>query len=216
MKHCHLTGKIVICEEPAAERILFHRLLCDAKGDKDMESKPVVSGEAFWMAFEKFALLFSFIVNVILLVVVLVLLGLVIPIRDFIARPIMNDVMAEIDRLGETHIETEITVEDEIQVKFDLPLKQEVTVTTTEPVPLVTQAFFTLPGGGGYIRGTVSLSLPAGTNLPVTLDATVPVDQMVPVKMIVPVDIDLGDTDLKESVDNFKALLEPVDKMLGK
>jgi hypothetical protein len=181
-----------------------------------MESRPVVSGEAFWMAFEKFALLFSFIVNVILLVVVLVLLGLVIPIRDFIARPIMNDVMAEIDRLGETHIETEITVEDEIQVKFDLPLSQEVTVTTTEPVPLTTNAFFTLPGGGGYIRGTVSLNLPAGTSLPVTLDTTVPVDQMVPVKMVVPVDINLGDTDLKKSVDNFKALLEPVDKMLGK
>jgi len=39
---------------------------------------------------------------------------------------------------------------------------------------------------------------------------------MVPVKMIVPVDIDLGDTDLKTSVDNFKALLEPIDTMLGK
>jgi len=181
-----------------------------------MESKPVISGEAFWSAFEKFALLFSFTMNVILLIVVLVLVGLLIPIKDYIARPTMDKVMAEIERLGNTHIKTTIVVEDEIQVKFDLPLNQEVNVTTTEAVPLETGAFFTLPGGGGYIRGTVSLNLPANTTLPVILDTTVPVDQMVPVKMIVPVDIDLGDTDLKTSVDNFKALLEPIDIMLGK
>jgi hypothetical protein len=217
LKHCHLTGKTVICEEPPAGRILFDRFLRDAKGGKGMESKPVVSGEAFWMAFEKFALLFSFIVNVILLVVVLVLLGLVIPIRDFIARPIMNDVMAEIDRLGTIHIVDDIPVENQkIGIKFDLPLKQDVKVTTIAPVPLETEAFFTLPGGGGYIRGTVSLDLPANTVLPVTLDATVPVSQMVPITMTVPVDIDLGKTDLKTSVDNFRALLEPVNKMLGK
>ena len=181
-----------------------------------MEAKPVITGDAVWLAFEKFALLFSFVVNVILLVVVLVLLGLVLPIRDYIARPIMNDVMAEIDRLGETHITTEITVEDEIQVRFDLPLSQKVTVTTTEAVPLTTQAFFTLPGGGGYIRGTVSLDLPANTALPVMLDTTVPVDEAVPVRITVPVDINLGETDLKTSVDNFRALLEPVDNLLGK
>jgi len=43
----------------------------------------------------------------------------------------------------------------------------------------------------------------------------VPVDQMVPVKLTVPVDINLGETDLKTSVDNFKALLEPIDNLLG-
>jgi len=181
-----------------------------------MESRPVIRGETFWLAFEKFALLFSFVVNVILLIVVLVLLGMVIPIRDYIARPMMNNVMTEIDRLGETHIETEITVEDQIQVKFDLPLKQKVNVTTTEPVLIENNASFVLPGGGGYIRGRVSLYLPADTTLPVMLDTTVPVDQMVPITMTVPVDINLGDTDLKKSVDNFKALLEPVDSLLGK
>jgi hypothetical protein len=181
-----------------------------------MASRPVVKGETFWLAFEKFALLFSFVVNVVLLIVVLVLVGLMIPIRDYIARPMLNNVMAEIDRLGQTHIKTEITVEDQIQVKFDLPLSQEVTVTTTEPVPLRTHAYFTLPGGGGYIQGTVSLNLPANTKLPVTLDTTVPVDQMVPVKMTVPVDINLGETDLKRSVDNFRALLEPVNALMGK
>lgn len=180
-----------------------------------MESKPVISVGAFWLAFEKFALLFSFATNIILLVVVLVLAGLLIPIKDYIARPIMDDVMGEIDRLGTTHIRTTIVVEDEIRVKFDLPLKQEVDVTTTADVPLETFALFTLPGGGGYIRGTVNLNLPANTVLPIIMDMTVPVDQMVPIKITVPVDIDLGDTDLKVSVDNFRALLEPIDTLLG-
>jgi len=181
-----------------------------------MGAKPVIRGSSFWLAFERFALVFSFSMNVILLVVVLVLAGLLLPIKDYIARPIMDQVMAEIDQLGETHIKTTILVEDEIQVKFDLPLNQAVNVTTMAPVPIETAAFFTLPGGGGYIRGTVSIDLPANTVLPVRLNTTVPVDQMVPVRMEVPVDINLGETDLKTSVDNFKALLEPIDNLLGK
>jgi hypothetical protein len=180
-----------------------------------MKSKPAVQGSSFWLAFERFALIFSFCMNAILLLVVLVLLGLLLPIRDFVRSQYMDPVMAEIDRLGNTHIKTTVFVEDEIQVKFDLPLSQAVQVTTIAPVPLETEAFFTLPGGGGYIRGTVSLDLPEGTVLPVMLDTTVPVDQMVPVKLEVPVDINLGDTDLKASVDNFKALLVPLDDLLG-
>lgn len=180
-----------------------------------MESKSVIQGASFWLAFEKFALVFSFSVNVILLVVVLVLVGLLLPIRDYIARPIMDKVMTEIEQLGETHIETTIVVEDEIQVKFDLPLNQAVNVTTLAPVPIETAASFTLPAGGGYIRGTVSLDLPTGTVMPVMLNTTIPVDQMVPVKLTVPVDINLGETDLKTSVDNFKALLEPINNLLG-
>ena len=180
-----------------------------------MESKSVIQGASLWLAFEKFALVFSFSVNVILLVVVLVLAGLLLPIRDYIARPIMDKVMVEIEQLGETHIKTTIVVEDEIQVKFDLPLNQAVNVTTLAPVPIETAASFTLPAGGGYIRGTVSLDLPTGTVMPVMLNTTIPVDQMVPVKLTVPVDINLGETDLKTSVDNFKALLEPIDNLLG-
>ena len=172
--------------------------------------------ESFWLAFEKFALIFSFSMNVILLIVVLVLLGLLIPIKNQIAQPIMSQVMGELDRLGETHIKTTVVVEDEIQVKFDLPLNQEVNVTTTAPVPLTTDAFFTLPGGGGYIKGTVSIDIPADTTLPVLLNTTVPVDQMVPVKLSVPVDINLGDTDLQVVVDSFGELLEPIDIFLGK
>ena len=144
--------------------------------------------ESFWLAFEKFALIFSFSMNVILLIVVLVLLGLLIPIKNQIAQPIMSQVMGELDRLGETHIKTTVVVEDEIQVKF----------------------------GGGYIKGTVSIDIPADTTLPVLLNTTVPVDQMVPVKLSVPVDINLGDTDLQVVVDSFGELLEPIDIFLGK
>jgi hypothetical protein len=181
-----------------------------------MASKPVIKGSSFWLAFERFALVFSFTVNIILVVVVMMLAGLLLPIRDYIARPTMDRVMTEIERLGNTHIQTTVVVEDEIPVIFDLPLNQPVNVTTMAPVPIKTAAYFTLPGGGGYIRGTVSLNLPANTVLPVQLDTTVPVDQMIPVRMEIPVDINLGDTDLKTSVDNFEALLKPIHDFLGK
>lgn len=180
-----------------------------------MASRNVSQGEAFWLAFERLALVFSFTMSVVLLVVVLVLLGFLLPIRDQIARPTMDKVMAEIDRLGSTHIKTTIPVKDSIRVKFDLPLSQKVDVTTTEAIPLTTDAYFVLPGGGGYIQGTVSIELPANTTLPVQLNTTVPVDQEVPVEMDVDVDIDLAETDLKTSVDNFKALLKPVHQFLG-
>jgi hypothetical protein len=189
----------------------FHNM----KGGRDVSNR-LIKSDAFWLAFERFALILSFIMNVGLIVLVLVLLGLLLPIRDLIARPTMDKLMAEINRLGTMHIKDEIPVENQmIRVKFDLPLSQEVNVTTTAPVPLTTQASFTLPGGGGYILGTVNIELPTNTVLPVMLDTTVPVDQMVPISMIVPVDIDLGKTDLKTVADNLKALLEPIDDLLG-
>jgi hypothetical protein len=180
-----------------------------------MEKKSGEQSEAFWVVFERFALLFSFTMNIILLIVVLVLVGLIVPVKNQIAQPVMDKMMAEIDRLGNAHIKTTIVVEDEIQVKFDLPLDKEIDVKTTDIVPMTSEAYFTLPNGGGYIRGTVNIDLPADTTLPVRLNTTVPVDQIVPVRLEVPVDIALADTDLKVSVDNFKALLAPLNSLVS-
>jgi len=54
-----------------------------------MGAKPVIRGSSFWLAFERFALVFSFSMNVILLVVVLVLAGLLLPLGVYLVERVL-------------------------------------------------------------------------------------------------------------------------------
>ncbi len=63
---------------------------------------------------------------------------------------------------GRSSITDTIKINQQVPVRFDLPLKQDTVVTTQSPVPISTQATFSL-GQFGSINGTVSLQLPAGT-----------------------------------------------------
>jgi hypothetical protein len=73
----------------------------------------------------------------------------------------------------------------------------------------------TLPGGGGVINGTVSLNLPAGTELPVALNIVVPVDQTIPVELDVDVDIPLNETELGQPFGDLQAIFAPLDELLS-
>jgi hypothetical protein len=167
-----------------------------------------------WQAFKTFAIIFSFTVNLILLLVLLIAAPLILPIVDDIAKPIVGGLSESFTEMGEANIIRTIQVEDTIPVVFTLPLQTDTEVVLTDAVPLAVNARFVLPGGGGTINGVVNIELPRGLSLPVSLDLQVPVSQTVPVNLEVAVDIPLNETDLGTPFDRLQMLFGPLDRFL--
>jgi hypothetical protein len=170
-----------------------------------------------WQAFKTFAILFSFTMNLVLLLVLLVAAPLILPIVNDIAKPLVGGLNQSFVEMGEATIVRTIQVEDEIPISFMLPLSTNTVVRLTEPVALsAVPARFVLPGGGGAINGTVSLELPAGLDLPVALSLEVPVEQMVPVNLAVDVNIPMAETELGRPFNTLQALFGPLDRLLSR
>ncbi len=171
--------------------------------------------KAFWNRFKNFAILFSFLINFILLIVLLVVVLLIFQIKSGIAQPLINGLHGAFVGLDEARIITQINVSDTVPVKLTIPLKQNTTVVLTNDVALTANATFTLPGGGGNIRGSVAIVLPRGLQLPVALDLTVPIDSTLPIDLKVPVDIPLKQTQLHDVADQLRSLFDPFVRILG-
>jgi len=196
----------------------------------------------FWGAFKDIAIVFSFVVNLVLVLTLLVMslpaLRAAFALKAGMVEPLLSDLDAAFVGLGEATIDTQVQIEDEpIHIKFDLPLdqplgldfdlpiSQETVVMLTRPVPLNRPATFTLYGSG-TIRGDVYLELPAGMQLPVRLDMVVPVsrtipvrmnvpvDQTVPISMTVPVRMKLGEAGLDPAVENLRAVFRPLKEQI--
>jgi hypothetical protein len=196
----------------------------------------------FWNAFRDIAIIFSFVVNFVLVVTLLVVsvpgIKAAFAIKAGMIEPLLNDLDAAFLGLGKATIDTTVEIDDFIPIQFDLPLDepldldfpllidQNTVVVLTESVPLSAPARFNLPGGGGAINGTVSLALPVGMRLPIHLDfvvpvtstipvrLTVPVSETIPIEMTVPVHIELGKAGLDPAVQGLRDVFEPVRKMV--
>jgi hypothetical protein len=192
----------------------------------------------FWDAFKDIAILFSFAVNFVLVVVLLVVsipaLRATFALKTGMVEPLLTDLDNAFIGLGEATIDTTVQINEPIPIQFDLPLdqplpidfqlpiEQNTTVVLNAPVPLYMPASFNLPGGGGSINGSVSLSLPTGMQLPIRLSMLVPVSQTIPVRMSVPVNqtipiqmtvpvrIKLGESGLDPVVQELRGSIQPV------
>lgn len=168
----------------------------------------------WWNAFKTVALLISFTINLVLVIVVLLLLMQIFQIKNGILEPLIDGLHRNFVGLDEAVIERTILVEDQIPVQFDLPLSQGTNVVLTQDVPIAASATFTLPGGGGVINGRVDIVLPSGLVLPVQLDMIVPVDTQIPINLPVEVAIPLKETQLHAPFSNLRDLLEPYVRIL--
>lgn len=168
-----------------------------------------------WKAFKNFAIIFSFTVNVVLLIALVFGAMLVIPSISQIAEPIVGGLNQSFADMSQAHIVRTIEVEDDIPIAFSMPLSTETFVTITEPVPMAVETSFVLPAGGGNINGTVFLELPAGTQLPVQLDIVVPVSQTVPVSLAVAVDIPIEETEMNQPFNDLQAIFTPLHRFLN-
>lgn len=193
----------------------------------------------FWHAFKDVAIIFSFVVNFVLVATLLVVtvpaIRGALALKTGVVEPLLNDLDAAFVGLGESTIDTTIDIEQTTPISFTLPLSEPLTidfaleiaqntdVVLQESVPLSgVPARFSLPGGGGMINGSVSLALPVGMRLPVRLDMQVPVSKTIPVRMEVPVDeqvdiamdvpvkIELGEAGLDPAVEDLRAVFRPL------
>lgn len=168
-----------------------------------------------WQAFKNFAIIFSFVLNLVLLVLLILGARYIIPVMNDVAEPVVAGLNDSFEEMENAHIRQRIAINDQIPVVFDLPVRTDTVATILEPVPMNIPTQFVLPGGGGYINGNVSFSLPAGTELPVQLDVVVPVSQSVPIVMEVPVDIPLSETELSQPFGDLRRLFAPLDSLLS-
>lgn len=167
-----------------------------------------------WNAFKNFVVLFSFVVNLVLIVVVIILAINLFTIKGGIAEPLIDGLHTNFVALDNANIIRQISVQDEIPVAFTLMVEDTINVTLTDNVVLTRPATFNLPGGGGIINGTVDLVLPEGLELPIALSLPVDVDEMVPVNLLVDVEIPLNETQLHEPFYRLRMLFEPFVVML--
>jgi hypothetical protein len=191
----------------------------------------------YWRAFRNVAILFSFVVNLVLLILLLALLApgvrVAMALRNGFLEPLVGELDDAFVGLGSATIETTVQIDEAIPISFDLPLDESLPISfdlpidrdtivhLTEAVPLYAPATFTLPGTGGEINGQVALALPKGMALPVHLSMSVPVvqevpvqlkvpvSQSVPIQMDVPVEIALGESGLDPVVGDLRAALAP-------
>lgn len=172
--------------------------------------------EPYWTAFKNLAILFSFAVNLVLVVGLLAVsepgLRLAFDLKSGVIAPLLHNLDQAFLGLGDAQIDTSVQINEPIPIAFDLPLDQQMPIAfdlpLDQPLPINFQlaieqdtdvvlqqqvplaglpAQFNLPGGGGLINGFVSLQLPQGLVLPVHLSMVVPVSTTIPVQMTVPV-----------------------------
>jgi len=166
-----------------------------------------------WNAFRNIAILFSFLVNIVLVIVVAILVlraDSIFSLKTEIAEPLLVDLDQAFAALGETRIQSTIYITDTIPVVFDIPLEQNTDVILTQPVPLAMPAQFVISGGGGTINGTVTMSLPQGQALPVVLRINVPVSTTAPVIIEAPVTIDLAEAGMGPAIEQLRAVFRPM------
>ncbi len=205
-----------------------------------MEQEKSEKRSRAWQRFTNFAIIFSFTVNCILVLVLLLAIIPLLQLKSDFVEPLLTDLDTAFQALGETTIDVDVDVDETIPISFTLPMSQpldldfdltideDTVVILNQAVPLDNlPARFLLPGGGGVINGTVSLALPYGMRLPVQLNMTVPVQKTIPVQLTVPVNqpvpivmhipvsIQLGEAGLDPAVEQLRGVFSPLSDILN-
>jgi hypothetical protein len=177
--------------------------------------------------------IFSFIVNFVL---VLVLVGagiFIFQIKNEIAQPLIQGLHSTATGLDEATIDWTIPVRDTLIIE-ELPVQinentitsqvteidgapvpntipGETVVTLTRDVPISIQGAFIDAGNLQLTNATVNITLPQGTQLPVALDLAIALRQAeIPVNLDVRAVIPLRDTQLHDPFETLALLFEPL------
>lgn len=162
----------------------------------------------------RFMVIFSFIVNIVLVVVLLLAGIFIFEIKKQVADPLIGGLHSTAAGLGDATIDWVIPVRDTIPVVLNIPLETDTTVVLTSPVPLTVNAVIDLPSILGQsmndIPATVQLTLPQGLALPVALDLDVPVNEDLDIALDVRAVIPLRETQLIDPINQLGLLFEPL------
>ncbi|MBS1248713.1 MAG: hypothetical protein MAG431_00272 [Chloroflexi bacterium] len=164
--------------------------------------------EAFWTI----AGVFSLALNVILIAALIIIGRELFALKSVVNDHLLGGLATNFEKMDEAKIATTIGVEDEIQVKFDLPVQTNKQVILTDSVAL--RAPVKINTGPISINAMADIELPKGLLLPIALDIMVPVETMVPINLEVPVDIPLKETELHEPFVGLQDVVKPYQDLL--
>lgn len=181
-------------------------------------AKPVEDKAPRWRwkflpAFWTIASVMTFTVNIVVLIVLLMLVqnrGSVNSIANGQANQLLGGLYNNFVLMDQAHIRTNIHVEKQIPVRFDLNVSAPADVTLREDA-LIEGALVTVATGGlNIVNARARIVLPAGTPLKVNIGGlVVPVDQQVLAVLDVPVDIPLSQTELHQPFVGLQKVVEP-------
>ena len=171
----------------------------------------------FWKAM----ILTSFLINIVLITLLLLIAGFVwqwrgqLQVDQTLAKGFARGNIVElrdvIQQLQSAHIKTNIPLDQPLDLNLVVPIDQTTLVTTTAAVPINVPASIDM-GAFGHLYPNVSLNLPEGTPLLIRLKLDVPLHTQIPVRLKVPVDIAMADTELAPQ---FRRLGYLVDRLLA-
>jgi len=178
-----------------------------SEADSARQAGPPIKRYARLAPLHKAMIWTSFVVNLVLLIVVIVLAGVLISYHDqsgnilnFAANNVseLQDVVTQLE--GAT-IKTTIPLSQPLSLAgkgIFVPVDQITEVRLTQPVPLVLSGADIDLGGGNRLRAdNINLTLPEGTPLQIALKMNIPLDSVtIPVQLDVPVSIPLAETEL--------------------
>jgi len=158
--------------------------------------------------FQRIAILFSFIVCLILVAVVIAL--------PFVLRPILGNVVHELNGLENAVIETTVLVDQDMPVRdVVIQVLEPITVSTTGDAE-ISAAYVTMYlGNGSQVAGTTYITMPPNTNLPIDFLDNIVMSSTIPVQLEIPVSIPLKDTQVGTFAANLKGMLAPITRLLG-
>lgn len=178
---------------------------------KPAEKRQYRFGPPFWTI----ASILSLSINLILVIALLALWSNTQQLIDSIGGAmnmgnfLLGGLYTNFEKMDRAHITTNIPVQTEIPVKFDLQLNQNTDVILSRDVTISNARVTVRTESMNITNALTTIVLPQGTNLPVTLTLTVPVDKMVPVTLNVPVDIPLKDTQLHDPFVGLQEVVKP-------
>jgi hypothetical protein len=165
-------------------------------------------GRWFW----RFMIVFSFIVNFVLIVILLLAGLFIFQIKNQVADPLIGGLHSTAAGLSDATIDWTIPVRERIPIALNIPLDTQTDVRLTAPVNLEVDAFIDIPGLGGArnIPATVRLTLPQDLVLPVALNLVVPVDEEIDVSLDVRAVIPISQTQMADPIETLGLLFEPL------
>lgn len=178
----------------------------------------------------RFMVIFSFIVNLVLIVVLLVLGILIFEIKNNVADPLVQGLHRTAVGLNNATIDWTIPVRDELGIDLQVPINAqtitstvsqyngqpvqpiagETLVTLTRDVPLVINNAFIQSPDLTLRNAQVNITLPAGTSLPVSLDLEIGLETDIPVALDVRAVIPIEETQLTDPIQTLQLLFEPL------
>ncbi|MGJ3239758.1 MAG: hypothetical protein ACFE0Q_13690 [Anaerolineae bacterium] len=179
----------------------------------------------------RFMIIFSFIVNFVLVVILLIAGLYIFQIKQQVADPLIQGLHTTAVGLGESTIDWVIPVRDTLGIDLEVPINAntilsqvdqidgvpvaeripgETVVTLTRNVPIRITGANIDAGNLQLNNATVNITLPAGTELPVALDLMVGLNTDIPVELDVRAVIPLRETQLNDPINQLGLLFEPL------